>query len=75
MTECKIGFIDTKVREAYYDLKGGYSDEKQLFILISQAIENIKKNNICELLQDVCLFSKNGMNELKHAIAILKSSR
>jgi len=45
MTECKIGFIDAKVREAYYNLKEGYSDEKQLFLLISQAIENIKKNH------------------------------
>lgn len=45
MTECKIGFIDAKVREAYYDLKEGYSDEKQLFVLINQAIENIKKNH------------------------------
>lgn len=45
MTECKVGFIDAKVREAYYDLKDGYSDEKQLFLLINQAIENIKKNH------------------------------
>jgi len=46
MAEGKIGFIDTKVKDAYYELKDGYSDEKQLFLLISQAIENIKKNHM-----------------------------
>ncbi len=45
MTECKIGFVDTKVKDAYFELKDGYSDEKELFSLINQAIENIKKNH------------------------------
>ena len=45
MTKCNIGFIDENVREAYYQLKDGRGDEKQLFEIIAQAIENIKKDH------------------------------
>jgi hypothetical protein len=46
MADCKIGFIDARVMEAYYELEKGHDDEKQLFILIKQAIENIRKNHM-----------------------------
>ena len=64
MTECKIGFIDAKVREAYFDLREGYSDEKQLFFLINQAIENIKKNHAVGIAMSKKLIPKEYVKKI-----------
>ena len=45
MNEPQIGFIDEKTRQAYYDLAKGKGDEKRLYEIITQALNNIKKDH------------------------------
>lgn len=42
-----IRFADEKVKEAFYKLEKGDNQERELFKLIDQAIDNIEKNAFC----------------------------
>jgi hypothetical protein len=42
-----IRFVDKKTKEALYRLEKGDESERELFKIISQAIENIEKNAFC----------------------------
>lgn len=39
-----VGFIDNKVKKAYYALEQGRGDEKQIFVFITRAIRDIERN-------------------------------
>ena len=42
-----IRFADDKIKEAFYKLENGDNQEKELFKLINQAMDNIEKNAFC----------------------------
>lgn len=42
-----IRFVDKKVQEAFYNLEQGDEQEKEMFRLINQAMDNIEKNAFC----------------------------
>ena len=42
-----IRFADENVKQAFYKLEQGDNQEKELFKLINQAIDNIEKNAFC----------------------------
>ncbi|HLC86578.1 MAG TPA: hypothetical protein VJG30_04800 [Candidatus Nanoarchaeia archaeon] len=42
-----VKFADKKVKEAFYKLENGDDQERELFRLINQAIDNIEKNAFC----------------------------
>ena len=43
----KVIFANKKIKKAYYKLEKGDDSEKQLFKLISQALQNIEENAFC----------------------------
>ena len=42
-----VRFADEKVREAFYKLENGDDQERELFKLINQAMDNIENNAFC----------------------------
>ena len=42
-----IRFADEKIKEAFYKLELGDNQERELFKLINQALDNIEKNAFC----------------------------
>ncbi len=42
-----IRFADEKVKEAFYKLEHGDAQEKELFRVINQAIDNLEENAFC----------------------------
>jgi Txe/YoeB family toxin of Txe-Axe toxin-antitoxin module len=43
----EIRFADEKIKEAFYKLENGDEQEKELFKLLDQAINNIEENAFC----------------------------
>ncbi|MEK6969270.1 MAG: hypothetical protein AABW48_02480 [Nanoarchaeota archaeon] len=43
----EIRFVDEKLKEAFYKLENGDEQEKELFKLLDQAINNIEENAFC----------------------------
>ena len=43
----KYRFADEKIKDAYYKLEHGDDQERELFKLIKQALENIEENAFC----------------------------
>lgn len=43
----KVAFADESVKDAYFQLKSGRFEEKQLFGFIEQAIADLKENPLC----------------------------
>src|SRR3989344_2928709 len=43
----KIAFVDSDVKKAFDELKGGKYEEKELFEFIKRAIEDLKNNPFC----------------------------
>jgi len=42
-----IGFADGRVKKAFYQLKSGKFEEKQLFKFLERAIDDLKKDPLC----------------------------
>ena len=45
--ETYVAFASEKLREAYLKLKEGKFEEKQLFLFLSRAINDLKENPLC----------------------------
>jgi hypothetical protein len=43
----KIRFFDKTTQEAYYRLEKGDNSEKELFLIMNQAMDNIEQNAFC----------------------------
>lgn len=40
-------FVDENIKKAFYKLKEGDNSEKELFMFINQALDNIERNTFC----------------------------
>jgi len=43
----EVAFINEKLKEAYFKLREGKFEERQLFEFIGRAIDDLKKNPVC----------------------------